>query len=417
LDQSQSNVLLVLMRLDVNDPNPLHARGGRQEQDIELLDMDREKTYHLLAAVLDPAHRTTSAPATGIELVGSKRETYNRVLTEFHEISTRFYRKGGFIDAPESYTEKQQGEVLDAMASVGCLIHDLFPTKNPVREWLDKILESSGDRAKLAQPVTIITNDFNVPWFWLKGERVGPFLCEVCSLGLLQLSSAGRSVDTHAAKHDGKHKEYEALLIKGSTNLPFLEEELDTITALLEDSDRRAVRSFKAQRASTFDDITRLLRYGEERLRNNFRIVHFSGHYSGKDLLVQGEPAPSVALNPVLDGSVLVLDGCSSGRGLKAWTDVEGLTSRLINDGHALGCVVTVLPVKHDPIASKILWETFYRDLRSRTSTVGQALVRARGALRDHFTAIGSRNPMWAAYQLIGSPALQLCDDDDESDR
>jgi hypothetical protein len=416
VDQSPSNVLLVLMRLDLNDRNPLHARRGQEGQEVQLL--DKGKTYHLLAAVLDPTHRATSAPVTGIELTGSKLETYNKVLREFQEISARFYRPGGFIDAPESYTEDRQGEVLDAMASVGCLIHDLFPTKNSVRDWLDKLLESNdATRARPLQPVTIITNDFNVPWFWLKGERTGPFLCEVCSLGLLQLSSASRSGEAHHTQPGRIDKTYEALLINGSTSLPFLDEEFDTITTLLQDSDRRAVRVFKARRANTVDDIMSLCRkYAEDHLRRNFRIVHFSGHYSGEDLLLGGETVPQYIIEPVLNGSLLVLDGCSSAHGLKAWTDVEGLTSALINKGGALGCVVTVLPVKDDPIVGAILWEAFYRDLRRGASTVGQALVRARIALRKHFDAIGSRNPVWATYQLIGSPAVQLVDEDDERD-
>lgn len=120
-------------------------------------------------------------------------------------------------------------------------------------------------------------------------------------------------------------------------------------------------------------------------------------------------------LYPVLSGSLLVLDGCNSATKLDAWADVEGLTSSLINKG-ALGCVVTVLPVKNDPIVSRVLWGAFYRELRRASSTVGQALAKARLELRDHFVAIGSSNPAWAVYQLIGSPAVQLCDEEDEGD-
>ena len=85
MDHSLSNVLLVLMRLDVNDSHPLHVRGSRQGEDLPLL--DEGKSYHLLAGVLDPTHRSTSAPVTGIELTGRKLKTYNRVVRDFQKIS------------------------------------------------------------------------------------------------------------------------------------------------------------------------------------------------------------------------------------------------------------------------------------------------------------------------------------------
>jgi CHAT domain-containing protein len=210
-------------------------------------------------------------------------------------------------------------------------------------------------------------------------------------------------------------KTYEALLIEGSTNLPFQGEEFNHIAGLLSDLDRRATRAFTAHHAKTDVEIYRLLRRGKDRLLDDFRIVHFSGHYSGEKLLVGDEPIEISALYPMLNGSLLVLDGCNSATKLDAWADVEGLTSSLINEG-ALGCVVTVLPVKHDPIVSEVLWGTFYRELRRGSSTVGQALANARNALRDHFNAIGSPNPAWAVYQLIGSPAVAICDEEDEGD-
>jgi hypothetical protein len=115
-------------------------------------------------------------------------------------------------------------------------------------------------------------------------------------------------------------------------------------------------------------------------------------------------------LTKMLNGSLLVLDGSGSSRDLKSWADLDGLTLSLINLG-ALGCVVTALPVKHDPIVSRILWDTFYRNLRYETGSVGQALAKARLALRDYFREIHSPNPVWAAYQMIGSPVVPLCED------
>jgi CHAT domain len=404
------------MRLDLHDPHPLHARIERESVDVQLLDPD--KVYHLLVGVLDPTQRTTSAPVTGIEISGPRLAKYNRVLEGFQRISEQFYSTDGFVNHPELYTNEQQDRVLDAMARIGRNIYDLFRGVRPVRDWLDQLFESSempSTRQRPIQPVTIITNDFSVPWFWLNNDLDGPFLCEVCSLGLMQLSAAGLPRDA-VQFHGCPDKRYEALLINGSSNLPFAEEEINTIGAVLQGSSRGDLHHFEAQRADRYEDIAGLyLKYPDEEQLNHFRIVHFSGHYSGKDLLLGGRPLPPHILYPILKDSLLVLDGCSSARGLKAWTDIEGLTSVLINKGGALGCVVTALPVKHDPIVSKVFWEAFYRDLRRGSSTIGQALVRARLALREHFNKIGSQNPAWALYQLIGSPAVHLCENDDES--
>lgn len=411
----QSNVLLVLMCLDLTDPNPLAPRNRL------LLDESPDKPYQLLAAVLDPTHRATSAPVKGIALTGDKKRTYNSILRQFQKISETFYNKNGFVDHPETYTNERQAEVEDAMSAVGRDIYDLFQTDdggpNPIRDWLDRLLgarHSGATRQRPIRPVTILSNDFGIPWFWLKRERTTSFLCEVCSLGLLQLSAV-RAAEIHQAPPGQQDKTYDALLIRGSNNLPFDNEELNMIRALVSEPDQRAARSFTASLAETEEDIWHLLRLGEAKLLDDFRIVHFSGHYSGEELLLSGEPLPIAVLEKMLSGSLLVLDGCSSGSNLDAWADVEGLTSSLINKG-ALGCVVTVLPVKHDPIVSKVLWGTFYGELRRGSSTVGQALAQARNKLRDHFAAIGSRNPAWAVYQLIGSPAVQLCDVEDEAD-
>lgn len=407
---SESNVLLVLMRLDLDDPHPLHA--GRASKGHEPRFLDKNKHYQLLMAVLDPKKRATSAPVTGIELTGAKLNNYNRALTDFQRIWKKFYGPDGFITNPTTYNYNEQDNITDLMGRVGASIYALFnDPNNPGRIWLDKLLDSK-DRP--LQPVTILTNDFGIPWFWLNKSLDEPFLCEVCSLGMLQLSAVGLELYGGNAPHELKCDKYEALLIKGATGLPFLDEELGTIAAQLQDPDKRARRTFKAQRADTRDHIWNLLT-SKERQLNRFRLVHFSGHYSGEHLLLGEEELPLDLLRRLLPGSLLVLDGCSSGHELEAWTDMEGLTSTLMNQG-ALGCLVTALPVKNDPIVSKILWEVFYGNLRRGSITVGQALLKARLALRDHFTAIGSKNPAWAVYQLIGSPAIQLCAEDEESD-
>lgn len=415
-----SNVLVVLMCLDLKDPNPLRSRSGRQ-----IFLEEEDNRYQLLVAVLDPGRRATSAPVMGLKLNSGKRRTYNRILRQFQEISERFYSPSGFIDEATSYTEERQRKVLDAMSAVGRDIYDLFRPDDEepylrlaIREWLDSLLkapDAGRSMQRPTRPVTILTNDFGIPWFWLKNAQDHPFLCEVCSLGLLQLSAVDRATGAQDPPPGQQDKTYEALLIEGSTTLPFQDEEFKMIAGLLSDKDQRAKRTFTAQHAKKPADIYRLLGRPEDSLLDDFRIVHFSGHYSGQKLLVGDEPVAVSALYSVLSGSLLVLDGCSSAGKLNAWADVEGLTSSLINKG-ALGCVVTVLPVKHDPIVSKVLWGTFYRELRRGSITVGQALAKARIELRNYFDAIGSPNPAWAVYQLIGSPAVPLCDEEDERD-
>jgi hypothetical protein len=415
-----SNVLLVLMCLDLKDPNPLRSRSGQQA----FLE-DDDSRYQLLVAVLDPAQRSTSAPVMGIKLNEKKRGTYNSIIRQFQEISARFYGEDGFIKEPTAYTDAMQKDVMRAMSSAGRDIYDLFQTGDEVpylrlaiRDWLDRLLGSTDSvrtRQRPIKPVTVLTNDFGIPWFWLKRERTGPFLCEVCSLGLLQLSAVDRATGEQQAPAGQRDKTYEALLIQGSNKLPLLDEELDMIAGLLSDPDRGAARSFTAQKAHAPGDIYGLQGRGELSLLDDFRIVHFSGHYSAQTLDVAEGPVAISALYPVLNGALLVLDGSSSGDKPDAWGDTERLTSSLINKG-ALGCIVTALPIKHDPIVSKVLWGSFYRELRRGASTVGQALAKARLELRDHFVATGSGNPAWALYQLIGSPAVQLCDEEDEAD-
>jgi hypothetical protein len=403
------------MCLDLTDPNPFGSRGGRE------LDESPDKPYQLLAAVLDPSQKATSAPVTGIALTNRKKRTYNGILRQFQKLSNSFYNENGFVRNPSSYNDDRQAEVEEAMSTVGRDIYDLFQTDdgpNPIRDWLDRLLgarHSGTSRQRPTKPVTILSNDFGIPWFWLKREKTTPFLCEICSLGLLQLSAV-RAAEVHQAPPGQADKTYEALLIRGSKTLPFDEEELKTIRTLLSEPDRGAVRSFTASLAQSREDIWNLLELGKVKLLDDFRIVHFSGHFSSEKLLLGDDQLPVNVLEDMLSGALLVLDGCSSASKLDAWADVEGLTSSLINQG-ALGCVVTVLPVKHDPIVSKVLWGAFYRELRRGSSTtVGQALAKARLELRNYFESIGSRNPCWAVYQLIGSPAVQLCDVEGEVD-
>jgi len=65
-------------------------------------------------------------------------------------------------------------------------------------------------------------------------------------------SGAGE-LDTH--KLLDAIKTYGALLIDGTTNLPFADEEISAISGFLGDENKWATRTFKPHRASGFDDI------------------------------------------------------------------------------------------------------------------------------------------------------------------
>lgn len=415
MNENPSNVLLVLLRLDLKARQPLLTRVGQQGETVQIL----QEGSHLLAGILDPTNRSRGAPVTDIELIGGKLKTYNKVLTGFQEISRRYYDDGGFIEKPESYNSDQQEEVLERISAVGHLIYDLFEDddpqrkeRRPIRDWLGKLLHSDPDnKDRPTQPVTIVTNDLNVPWFWLKRLKYGPSLCEVCPLGLLQLSAGSGEFET---RRGAKRKNYNALLINGTTGLPFVAEELDTIGKSLGDSHKFAQLNFTAHGINAIDDITKLRRppYRKEQLISDFRVVHFSGQYDRENMFIGDESLDWDDLLPILSGSLLVLDGASRSSSFESWTDVEALTSTFINERQVSGCVVSVLPVKDDPIVSKILWGTFYQQLRYGSSTIAQALFKARQALREHFETTASKNPSWLFYQLMGSAAVQLCDED-----
>jgi hypothetical protein len=271
--------------------------------------------------------------------------------------------------------------------------------------------------------VTIITNDFNIPWYWMKGTASAPLLCEVCSLGMLQLanrSMIGIGSEESQSPEIVTGESLRALLINGTAGLelPFIDEEIDSLSDFMQRGQgqpRFRLRPFKVDVIKDTDSLSRIWRYRPKERKRLYRIVHYSGHwnFNEKDLMAGGEPLDVEEINEFVESAILALDGCSSSHGLQAWSEIENLTSKLLNFG-ALGCVVTTLPVKNDPIASKVFWEAFYGALLADTRsapTVGQALARARQALKSHFKGFDSANPAWAFYQLVGNPSVKLIEE------
>src|ERR1051326_3632390 len=139
VDQDHSNILLVLMRLDLDHPNPLRGPGGR---------LDESKKYQLLVAVVDPSQRLTSAPVAVIELLKEERKAYNRAIYGFQRITDLFYNDDGFVDHPSTYTNASQRAVFESMSQIGLDIWGVFDgldLKHPVRNWFENLL-ATGDR-------------------------------------------------------------------------------------------------------------------------------------------------------------------------------------------------------------------------------------------------------------------------------
>src|SRR5260370_16355729 len=99
--ETPSNVLLVLLRLDLKAPQQFITTAGQQRDSVQYL--VEGKQYHLLAGVLDPTNRSTGAPVTLMELTGDKLKTYNGILRDFQKISQKFYAENAFIPNPEPY--------------------------------------------------------------------------------------------------------------------------------------------------------------------------------------------------------------------------------------------------------------------------------------------------------------------------
>lgn len=403
MGNNHPNMTLVIMRTDLLAPGAAKKKGPRL--------VEPKSGTKLVVTLLDPLLRSPCAPMAAIPLDGRQLKPYNEILRRTQALRAKFY-EDGFIDRPTTYTPDRQNEVFKAAEDIGIALADLFHTSEHVHRWLLGLFgtaaESEGGEEPLP-PVTIITNDLEMPWFWLR--QSGLFLCEVCSLGTLQLSATEGLGDTSRGERR-RDKEGQALLIKGerTKGYPFLDEDLQRIKKRLEEPYTGVPQYFGVSQAATGEDIEKIWPRWPLRTTTypNIRIVHYSGHYSGDQLFLAGTQVPLSELGKHLADCLLVLDASSDERAGDVWADIEGLTPALSQG--ALGCIVTALPVKDDPIVNRILWDTFYRNLRCETETVGSALAKARNTLRDYFASIGSPNPAWAAYQLIGSPVVRMCE-------
>jgi hypothetical protein len=398
------NVVLLLLRLEP---------GLRRSRSFEMLKTENQQ---LLVGILDPSQRKTSTPMTAISLQGNRRDMYNDILRIVKNLSEDFYQKDGYVDQPQRFGAGKKKELLDKIKKVGNLLYSLFnKADNPLGKWLDLTLDSESKMRHSCHQVTIITNDFSVPWPWFYKPVDDRFLCESCSLGIHQLEfnleGDSKRLKISSLEDDDKEIFYRALLINGSSSIPFAKSELNKISEVLEaPTVRHSHYNWKADPVDSLPELLNVVgNYEDEKdMIQSFKILHFSGHYSENDLMINGKKINiDTLLKPVIKDSVLVLDGCSSSQGVSGWTDFGGLTSRLINLG-ALGCIVTILPIKHDPIVGDVFWGEFYKQLRLPESSIGQALLKARTTLKNYFKKLGTEDPRWLLYQLIGSPSVKL---------
>jgi ribosomal protein S24E len=422
-EDSLSNIFLVLIRLDLNSADKTILFP-------EFRTISNSDKTQLMVGVLDQTQRTTSTPMAAIPFGKGKTKCYNRIIESVQNIQNSFKN---YLIRPYKYNKTAQFEIREKMDLIGRGMYDLLnsPHTKPLQQWLDNILKPNEDRTyrkrkreidrsnfeikgyKSPPHVTIITNDFSIPWYWLKNEQDGAFLCENCLLGTVQLQGTPFQYDDDEhAEEDFDTYKYKALLINGNKEMPYIEEELNYIKETLTEMGRRSMGSldFEAELVNSANKL--LIMAGREmsELVKNLNIVHYSGHYSKKEFIINGVNVNPHPLRQIIKNSLLVLDGCSSLEGLDAWADdITNLTAYLINKGGALGCLVTPLPIKNDPIVSKVFWGEFYKKIRNGGGiTIGKALHSARISLRNHFESFGSENPSWAFYQLIGRPTILL---------
>jgi hypothetical protein len=418
---TENHHFLVLIRLDfdaAHPTRPLRHEGGRDD----LPYMDENKTYFYLAGVLQPSDRSTSAPLSVIQFDArdakhrAKLRSYNNTLKRLGEINDLYFGDSGFVAQPHTYNQAAKKNIVEKINAIGQSIYGILKGTEDNRAlglWLDRMLGADIERGN--DNVTIITNDFSIPWYWVKSEIDGPFLCQIYPVGMLQLTSMASTAESdlfwrRKIVEDGEL--YKVLVINGASDLPLSADEVANVRAALE-GDLGRVRKFEVDQASTNIDLMRIReKYHNEqgRLIEQFKIVHFTGHYEEKSLRIGDQPIIDSLIDKIIDGSVLVLDGCSSSRGLKGWRDLDTVTDHLMYLG-ALGCVVTVLPVKQDPIITRVVWGEFYRQLRLGAS-LGQALSEARLQLKEHFDSLGAHDPTWLLYQLVGNPSVALLDHD-----
>lgn len=417
-----NNVFLIILRLDLDSKNPLAgpdlSAGGRHGR------MTDSGHYSILAGVLDPAHSRTNTPLANIAFGRQHRRNYNWILDSMHEIVEQFDQPGGHVRAPWGLNRNVLAKLDDSIDQIGTkilsLVHDETGDTSCVAlgQALDDLLRG---RDVVGPHVTVITNDFAIPWYWMRRPGSDTPLCGCRPLGMLQLSgirdllgpdAAGGGASEAARGPDNAEPLRALLLGGGGDGLPFLKDELAAVHTAIEGSGtQRKYRkaAFAVDQVFSQDEFFGLCKVRVDYQRRNYRLVHYGGHwgYSGGHLQLDGKPLEIRFLGDFINDSVLALDGCSSSRDLSPWASLKGVTGQMLAHG-ALGCVVSVLPVRNDPLVSEVFWGAFYQDLLSGASTVGRALLKARQELAKTLESWRLESITPLVYQLVGNPSVRL---------
>ncbi len=427
------NVFLLLVRLDWGSANPFVGSGRMRDDD--------QQKYSMLIGVLDQTRKGTGTALANISFGRARRRMYNHVLQQVEEIFQSFERSGGYIDERTTFGVAERLRVVRTIEFVGQEIfaflefaqvgdigakavrqalEDLLaqaatptrpPTELPVGQAGDR---GGGERTRaVGRPhVTIVTNDFSIPWFWMRLPGAEHALCETHPLGMMQLSGPGTTplrASTATRRAEGNRR---AMFVEGTSDLAFLKDELAVFKAAIEgvDERERKHRGFEVEEVMEPRQI-RANERGRSDRKHLYRILHYSGHWTLADdgLQLKQGPVDVIDLEDYIEDAVLTLDGCSTARGLEAWNEVDNLTGKLLGAG-ARGCIVSMLPVRNDPVMASVLWSSFYNAIvgTSGAVTLGQALLDARVRVRDAFKGTDLDGVTALSYQLIGNPTAYL---------
>src|ERR1044071_7420298 len=317
----------------------------------------------LVVAIVDPSKRSATTPMLEIRLDNPTHNGFNSVLKDVGDLNRRYRRDGGYISNPDAFTQNRQSQVLATIQTIGTHIYTVLSGAkgSVIKDWLDDLFrrhdgDAEGSDDGRLHHVTIITNDFSVPWYWLYNPYHDRFLCETVSLGMLQQADF-----SDASSDDGDQEtlekvraqiKFRALLINGSPNLPYATGELEAVATGLTDNDANMpLIDVAVQDLASNKDLANIYKKHarqQDRCRE-FRLIHFNGDYSSADLVLNDEALEDRDLAIFVDRSLFVLDGCSNAEGIKAWTDIKRVTRHVMRQG-AAGCLLPVLPVKNDPI-------------------------------------------------------------------
>ena len=230
----ENNIFLIILAI------PFRKRTDSKDDSLEI----REGYSSLmLVGVLDPSQRDTTTPMTFIEFDSLFCDTYNSIINEMVKLRACYY-EDGYLAHSSIFDEDEKKIILDKIDTIGHMVYQLIASDSkPLRDWFDKMIKKYKQRQNQTiapENVTIITNDFKIPWYWMKNRIHSPFLNEICPLGLLQLDDPDEITEsinkrmllkTTMSKSESNKAEssLHALLIKGGSRLPFVEEELKSI--------------------------------------------------------------------------------------------------------------------------------------------------------------------------------------------